>query len=161
MPLAADPAGEPGVAHHAVDPVIQAVTQVARPGVGVIDLPAAKQHAALIGHIIAVVIFEEECFRRHVNDYASTSKRQARGDAQVIGEDREFVGAAAAARVLADDDPVAALAWGLLLVRIIHRDGNPEPAALVPVHADRLAAQVRFGGEELHLEMDRRDQVFQ
>ena len=43
------------------------------------------------------------------------------------------------------------LPFGLQLVRVVDRLGDPQPAALVPVHADRLA-DLRLGGEQLGLE---------
>ena len=43
----------------------------------------------------------------------------------------------------------------LQLVGIVERLADPQPAALVPVHEDRLAADLRLGGEQLDLESRR------
>ena len=75
-----------------------------------------------------------------MDDDAAACEHEAGRDAQLVGEDGELVGLAVAVGVFADDDAVVALARRLQLVGVVDGDGDPEPAALVPVHADRLAA---------------------
>ena len=156
--LAADGAAEAGVADHAVDPVVEAVLEIARTGMRVRGAPAAEQDLAFVAMIVALRRTQEQRVRRLRDDDAVLVEREARRDAELVGEDGELVGPADALRVLADDDAIAAFAFALQLVRIVERLRDPQPAALVPVHADR-AIDVGIGREQLRLEADRRHQV--
>ena len=97
--------------------------------------------------------------RRLIDDDAALVKHEARRQAQLVGEDRELVRPARAPGILADDDLIVPLAFGLLIVWVVHGYGSPQPSAFVPVHGDRFAAEVGLRGKELHFEVHGRDHV--
>ena len=97
--------------------------------------------------------------RRLRDDHAASPEHQAGRQAELIGEDGELVGSASALRVLADDDLVVPLTFRLFVIGVVHGDADPQPATLVPVHSDWLAAQVRLGSKQLHFEIHRRHHV--
>ena len=151
--LAVDGAVEAGVAHTPVDPVVEAVTQVTRPGVGVVGGPAGEQDLPHVGDAVAVGVLEEQGVRGLVDDDAAVNAQQARRDRQLVGEHGELVRPAIPVGVFQNHNLVAAVALLLQLVGVVHRDGGPEPAALVPGRGDRFAAlEVRVGGEEFEPE---------
>ena len=149
--LAADLARETGVADDRVDPVVQPVPQVRRPGVGVVRLEAGEQDLALVGLAVAVRVVEEQHVGGLRHDQAAVGVAERGGDAQVLGEDGLLVGPAVAVGVLDDRDPVATLPLRLHLVGVVDRLGHVEPAEVVPGHGDRLA-DLRLGDEQLRLE---------
>ena len=151
VPLAADLADEAGVADDRVDPVVQPVPQVRRPGVGVARAEPGEERLALVGLAVAVGVLQEEHVRGLRDDQAAVDVAEARRDAQVLGEDGLLVGLAVAVGVLDDRDPVAALALRLHLVRVVDRLGDVQAAEVVPGHRDRLA-DLRLGDEQLGLE---------
>ena len=151
VPLAADLAGEAGVADDRVDPVVEPVPQVRRPGVGVARAEPGEERLALVGLAVAVGVLQEEHVRGLRHDQAAVDVAEARRDAQILGEDGLLVGLAVAVGVLDDRDPVAALALRLHLVRVVDRLGDVEAAEVVPGHRDRLA-DLRLGDEQLGLE---------
>ena len=81
-------------------------------------------------------------------------------DAEVFGEHGEFVSSAVAVGVFADADAVAAFSGRLELVRVVDRFANPQAAALIPIHRDRLAGEVVLGGEQFQLKTLRRRVMF-
>ena len=150
--------GEPGIPHDAPVPIIQPVVQVARPGVRIADTPPAEQLTADVGHVVAVGILQEERGRGLRDNQAAVGERQTRWDAQFLGEHGELVRPPVAVRILADTNPVAAVAWGLHVVGVIDRLGDPEPSPLVPSHTDRLA-DLGLGREQLDAKSDRRHRM--
>ena len=100
--------------------------------------------------------------RAVLHDHAAAVEGDRRRNAELLGEDGELVGPAVAVGVFADADAVAALARRLQFVRIVERLADPEPAALVPGHADRLAAELAARlTNSSHLEAVGRDEVLQ
>ena len=155
MPLAADLAVEAGVADDAVDPVVEAVAQVARPGVGVARAPAGEQDLAHVGLAVAVGVLEEQ----RVRGLVRRSRRRWRSSRLVgmlsLSAKTVNLSALPSPSVSSQiDDPVAALALRLQLVGVVDRLGDPQPAALVPVHAIGLPIS-RLGDEQLRLEARR------
>src|SRR5262245_13104947 len=107
--LLADGAVEARVTDDAVDPVVQAVLQVTRAGMRVAGVPAAEENLALISHVVAVGVSEEQRVRRLVNDHPAAGEDQARGNAQLVGEDRNPVGLALALGIFQYQDAIATL----------------------------------------------------
>ena len=83
---------------------------------GVAGAPAGEQHLADVGLAVAVGVLQEQRVGRLEDDHAAVGEEQAGGDVEPLGEDRELVGPAVAVGVLADRDPVAALAVPRCLV---------------------------------------------
>ena len=138
------------ISDDAVDPVIQSISQVAGARVGIADSPPGEEHLLHVGPAVAVGVFEKERIGRLQDDHAAVEWQQAGGDIQSLGKDRELVGAAVGVGVFADRDPVAALAIPPLGIGIIRALGDPQPAAMVPVHAERLV-DLGLGGKEPRL----------
>ena len=150
--LSADGAIEARIPHRAVEPVVQAVVQIVRLRMRVVDAPAGHDLAALVGAVVAIGVAEEEKAGRLRDHDAALGEHEAGGDVQLLGEDRELVGATVAVGVFADLDAVVAQAVGLHGVRVVAGFGYPEPAAFVPGHEDRLG-DVGIAGEELKPEI--------
>ena len=103
----------------AVDPVVEPVPQVARPGVGVAACPKPVKRTLRTSALSSPSV----SFRKSVSGAWWTitpplAKQRLVGMLRLVGEDGELVGLAVAVGVLADRDPVAALAlaaasrWG-------------------------------------------------
>ena len=150
VPLAADRPVEPGVTDDPVEPVIEAIAEVARPGVGVAGAPAGEENLADVGLVVAVGVLEEQGVGRLVDDQAAVGEGHAGGDAQLVGEDGELVGLAVAVGVLADLDLVVPFAALLEVVGIVDGLGDPEPAFVIPGHRDRLG-DLGLGDEQARL----------
>ena len=114
MLFATDGAAEARVAHHAVDPAVEAPGEVARSGVGVACAPAPEQHLPLVGPAVAVGVLEREDMRRLGHDQAAVVGQHARGDRELLGVHVAAVGLAVAVGVDELHDPVAALALARL-----------------------------------------------
>ena len=85
---------------------------------------------------------------------AAIDRQYARRDIQIIGEQTEFViGHVRRLRVVADQNLVAPFALRVLMdrVRIIGALGDPQPAAGVEAHRNRLD-DLRLGGKEINME---------
>ena len=104
-----------------------------------------------------LVSFKNDRFGAVVYDHAAAGERDARRNAQVLGEDGELVGPAVAVGVFADANSIATFISRLQFVRIIDGFANPQPTAFVPRHADRLAAELGLGGEQLDVKPFRHD----
>ncbi len=76
--------------------------------------------------------------RRLRDDDAAVGEDEARRNVEVIGEDRELVGASVAVGVFEDADAIVAGLAAEQLVRIVDGFGDPQPAALVERERDRL-----------------------
>ena len=124
----------------------------------VADAPAREEDLAHVGLAVAVGVLEEQRVGRLQDDHAAVVAKHAGRNVQALGEDLERVGPAVAVGVFADRDPVAPLAVAPLDVGIVDALGDPEPAAMVPGHADRLV-DLGLGGEQPRLEAGRDDQV--
>src|SRR5262249_10655015 len=156
---AADRSAVTRIANDAIQPVIEPILKVTWPGMRIARRPAGEQCLAHVRFTVTVCVFQKERVRRLMDDDSTVGKSETGRDAQFVGKDGDLVGPAVAVGVLADEDAIASLALGLLLVGIVDVDSDPEAAALVPVHADRLAPQLRLRHKELHLETDRMDVV--
>src|SRR5262249_41191940 len=119
--LASDGPPEARVADDAVDPVVEAVAQIARAGVRIARAPAGEEHRPGVGPVVAVDVLQEHGLGYLVDDQAAPCEDHARGDAQAVGEDGELVGLAVAVGVLEDPDPVVPPPGGLEIVGIIDR----------------------------------------
>src|SRR5262249_19250841 len=143
-----------------VNPVVEAIPEIARPRMGVTRPPAREEDLLQVGLAGPLGVFQEERVRHLVNDDAAVTTEQTGRDAQLVGKGRDRVADSVAIGVLADDDAIVPLSFALPLIRIINGHAYPQPAALVPGHADRLAGPEFFLGDERpHLEIDRRDEV--
>ena len=106
------------------------------------------------GGLIAVHGDEEE-IRRAQRIHAAEAALDAGEHLDLVREDGPLIEFAVMVGILEDDDPVAqAEVEALLAVRVGIVLGNPEAAAFIPAHRDRLT-DVRLGGEERGLETRR------
>ena len=129
---------ESAVSDHTPDPVVRTVPQVRGGGMRVAHAPAFEEHTPFVGLVVPVAVLEEQGVPGLHDDESAPREHHARGDAQSFREHGELVRLAVRIRVLADLDAVASLARRLQLVRVIDRLGDPQAAAFVPRHADRL-----------------------
>ena len=151
---AADGAVEPGVADATIEPVVVTVVQVVGLRVSVADAPALEDRLAHVGFAVAVGVLEKQEPRRLGHDHPAVHEHEARRKIEVVREHRKLVGLAVAVGVLADLDRVIAGAARGHAVRIVAGLADPEPAALVPRHGDRLG-NVGFGREQFEPQVGR------
>ena len=152
--FAADDAFDAGVADAAVDPVVEAVVQVAGLGVGVADAPAVDDGFAEVGFVVAVGVFEVDEFGGGGDDDAFAGEDDAGGEVQFVGEDGEFVGLAVAVGVFADFDAVLAFTGVGDAVGVVAGFDDPAAAAVVPGEGDGFG-DAGFGGEEFQFAVGR------
>ena len=106
------------------------------------------------GGLVAVHGDEEEIGRAQ-RIHAAEAALDAGEHLDLVREDGPLIEFAVMVSILEDDDPVAqAEVEALLAVRVGIVLGNPEAAAFIPAHRDRLT-DVRLGGEERGLETRR------
>ena len=130
----------------AVEPAVRAPDEGVERLVRVLVGPAVEQDLRLaVGHVVAVAIGNEQQVRRRADPHAAEADFQAAHQVQPLGEHRALVELAVAVGVFEDQDAVAALALRRA-DRILVRLGDPQPAAVVDRHRDRLL-HVRLGGE--------------
>ena len=159
MLLAADVALDATVADAAVDPVVEAVMEIARLRMRVADAPAVDDRFALVGLVVAIGVLEVDELRRRGHDDAFAGEDDAGGQIELVGEHGELVRLAIAIGVFADFDAVLALAVLLDAVRIIPRFHDPAPPALIPRESDRLG-NIRLAGEEFQFAIRRHLRAF-
>ena len=122
-------------------------------------IPTCDEDLLEIGLAVAIGVLEIDRLGPVLHDRAAAIERDGGRDAQLLDEDRELVGHPVAVGVFENADAVAALTLWLEFVRVVERLANPEASPFIPIHGDRLALKVLLGGEQLHLEADRRDKV--
>jgi hypothetical protein len=118
--------------------------------VRVAHFPRAKQHAPLVGPVVAVGVLQEQRFTPVVNDHAAIREGDACRNAQALRENGEAIGQAIVVGVFTNANAVAAEIVARQVVRVIDGLGQPQPASLVPCHGDRLD-DVGLRGEELDM----------
>ena len=150
MLLAADVAFDAAVADAAVDPVVEAVVQVAGLRVGVADAPAVHDDLAFVGFVVAVGVLKVDELRWCGDDDALAGENDAGGQIEFVGEDGEFVRFAIAIGVLADFHAVLALTVFADAVRVVARLNDPATTAFIPGEGDGFG-DVGFRCEELQL----------
>src|SRR5262249_44942281 len=104
QPFAIDGSIETRIPNDAVDPVVEPVMQIARAGVRIARGPAGEQDAALVGYVVAVYVLEEQHVGSLTDDEPPAGKRDARGNAELLGEDSELVGPAVAVGVFTNSN---------------------------------------------------------
>ncbi len=116
--------------------------------------PAVEQHLRrAVRTVVAVSIGNEVEFRRRADPDAAEADLQTADQIQVIGEDLAGIEAAVAVGVFEDEDAIARLCLrNPPRVRI--GLGDPETAAIVDRHGDRLN-DVGLAGEKSDLEARR------
>ena len=92
------------VANGSVDPVVEAVMKVARPGVRVVRRPTGEEHLPQVGLAVAVGVLEEERVRSLMDNHTPGVRYQARGNAQLVRECGDLVANALAVGVFTHDD---------------------------------------------------------
>jgi hypothetical protein len=150
---------KPCIADLAVVPVVEAVPQIARSRVRIAGRPAGEEDVPRVATVVPIFIPQKQRVGRLMDDDPTAAKHQTRGNAQPVGKDGELIGPPVAVGIFANADPVPAASPGLQVVRIVDRLAHPEPAALVPVHADRLSLQIGLAHEQLDVKADRRDEM--
>ena len=131
---------------HAVRPPTEAVQHVVR----VFGAEAGEDDAALIGFAVAIGVGQVYEVGAVGDVNAAIARFQAGWDEQAVRENGHFVGAAGTLGIFEDNDLVVGLlAW--LDLRVSLAASDPEPAASVEVHLDRLGQQ-RIGREKVDLE---------
>ena len=153
-----DLAGEATVTDRAAQPIVIAVGEAARLGVGIADTPAGQDDLAHVGLVVAIGVLEEDEVGSLRDDHAAVGEDEARGDVKVVREDRELIGLTVAIGIFADLDAIVALLLVFLhAMRVIGGLADPKAAAGIPSERDRLR-DVRLRGEEhqLHVRRDLR-----
>ena len=118
-------------------------------GVGGVD--AVEDDLLVIADAVAVGIADEpEVGGLHDEDPV-VPELEAGGGVEIVEEGRAFVGAAVVVGVLEDEELVADLASGRAF-RVAGPCGDPETAAGIPCHLDRVdeIGELFFVGEEIH-----------
>ena len=156
--LIALPAAVARVTHRAPDMVVQAVTQVGRPGMGVGDSPTRVEHFPDISHVVSIGILEKKKIRGMRHDDPAVSKDHGGGHVEAFGKDLDRVTAAIAIGILKDLDAVPTLAIGGQFIGVVHRFSHPEAPAVIPSHADGVD-DVWFTGKKLQSESYRHARV--
>ena len=149
-----DLAIEPGISDRCIDPVVQTVTQIARPGVRIPGSETSKEDFANISLVVTVRILEEQEVRSMGKDYPAPGKGHGSRDVKSLRKNGELVRFAIPVGILANLDPIIALPTILDLIRIVHRLHNPKPSPFVPLKIDRID-DLRLGGKELKAEANR------
>ena len=121
------------VALHPIDPVVEAILEVAHRAVRVAHVPAGDQRLADVGLVVAVGVLEADRETAVLADHAAAIERERVGNTQVLGKDGELVHLAVVVRVFADANAVATFAVSLPFVRIVNRFADPQPAAGIPI----------------------------
>ena len=144
--------GEDTVA--AVKPAVRAPGEAVERLVGIVLAPAVEQDLGRsVGPVVAVAVGDEQEMRGRADPDAAETDFQAAHQIEVVGEDLTRVEPAVVVGVLEDEDAVLGLVVG-------HASwvgigfGDPEPAAVVDRHRDRLD-DVGLAGEKRHLESRR------
>ena len=145
--LAHDRVGEDAVV--AVEPAVRTPHEAVERLVRVMEAPSVEEHDRRAGLVVGVLGDEEE-FRRRADPHAAVADFDARDEVESVLEDRDLRERTVLLHVLEDEDAIVALPVRTLL-RIGHALHDPETAALVEAHRDRLD-DLRLGRDERHLE---------
>ncbi len=120
--------------------------------VAVLRAEAVKQHAALVGPVIAVGITQEDERRllRHVD--AAVAQFESHWHVQVVGKDGRLVGASVAVEVLENHQLVVGF-FARERVRVRGRREHPQSSPGVEGHRQGLAnlRKLLLRGEQIHL----------
>ncbi len=101
--------------------------------VGILRAEAAEKHGAFIGFQVAIGILEEKHLGRVRHICAAIAWNDRRGDVEVLGENRGFVGLAVAIGIFENHDLILRLfTW--LDMRISGAADDPKAALSIPVH---------------------------
>jgi hypothetical protein len=145
-----------------VEPAIGPPSQAVGEGVMVLRGHAeAVEHdlGGPVGTVVAVAVGDEKEPRWAEQPDAAETELDAGEPLDLVGEDRPTIGLPVLVRVLEDEHPIAEAEVepiGLIGVRIVL--GDPEPAAAVPGHGDRVL-DVGLGGEDADAEPLRRPEA--
>ena len=110
-------------------------------------------HRHAVGHVVAVLVGDEHQIRRRADPHAAEAELQPADQVQTLDKDLARVVPAVAVGVFEDQNAVAALALRRT-PRVFVGLGDPQPAAVVDRHGDRLM-HVRLAGEKRDLENPR------
>ena len=144
-----------GVREHAmvaVEPAVGTPDETIERLVRVLEAPAVEQHDRIAGLVVSILRNEEELWSRADPD-AAVADFDARDQVESFLEDRDLSVGAVLLHVFQDQDTVGALPVRTLL-RIRHPLHDPETAAFVEAHRDRLH-DLGFGGDERDLKARR------
>ena len=137
------PLGEPEVAKGAA---FESVDHL----VGVGGAEPGENDGALVGFAIAIGVLKVDELSGFSNVNSPIAKLESHGDEEVFGEAVELVSASVAIGVFANEDVVTRAETGCD-VRVGGNTDDPEPAAVVPAHLNRLHDTIGFAGEEVDL----------
>ncbi len=136
----------------AVQPAVGAPHQLVEDVVLGLEVPAVQHHARRPGRLVAVRLEGNvNQVRRRAEPDAAEADRDAGQVRGVVGEDFARVEMAGPLAILEDEDAVVSVRAVGLPVGVIVRLGDPEAAAVVGGHGDRLG-HVRLAGEERGVE---------
>ncbi len=125
---------------------------------GVLRAPSGDEGFTHIGAIIPVGILEPLHPAAVHHDHTPSIKNKTRRNAQLVGKDDGSVQLAIAVGVFQNLESVASLSFGLKLVGVVHRLGDPQPASMVEGKPKGFD-DVRFGGKEINVKSRKGDQV--
>ena len=133
----------------AVEPAVRTPDEAVERLVRVVEAPAIEQHDRLARLIVGVLRDEEE-FRRRADPDAAMADLDARDEVESVLEDRDLGVTAVLLHVFQNQDAIGAGTIGTLL-RVGHPFHDPEAAAFVEAHRDRLD-DLGFGRHQRDLE---------
>ena len=130
-----------------VEPAIRTPDKAVERLVRVVEAPAVEQHDWL-ARLVVDVLRDEEEFRSRADPDAAVADFDAGDEIESVLEDRHLGVTAVLLHVFQDQDPIGASTVGTFL-RVGHAFHDPEAAAFVEAHRDRL--------DDLGLGRDERD----
>ncbi len=128
--------------HPTVRPPGEAIQQL----VPIIEAKSREHCLSRVRDIVMICILEKQQVGCLANIDAAIAKQQSRGEIEAVGENCHLVRAAIVVCILEDSDSVARLGASRCAERIFIQFEDPQAAALVPGHGDRVD-NIRFGGK--------------
>ena len=151
--LAVDFAVEARVADCSVDPVVEAVPEVAGVCVGVPDAEAREEDFFVVGDVVAVGVFQEKEVGCVGDDDPAPGEGEGGGDVEAVCKGCGLVCATIPIGIFEDFDAVIAFAVGGDGVGVVNGLGDPKAALVVPLYIDRVN-DIGLRREELQVETD-------
>ena len=125
---------------------------------GVLSAPSGDEGFTHIGAIIPVGILEPLHYAAVHHDPTPSIKNKTCRNAQLVGKDDGSVKFTIAVCVFQNLEPVASLSFGLKLIGVVHRLGDPQSVPMVEGKPEGFD-DVWFRGKESNVKSRKGDQV--